>query len=389
MKKLLILSLMLIGIIGCTTTKSDDSNDSVKEEETSKDTVVSFIGVGDNLIHERMLEVADENAGAVNDGQYDFTPFYSELTSYFNEADLSYVNQETILGGDELGASGYPVFNTPSVMANNLHDLGVDVINTASNHSLDKGYQGIVNSVATWRQFSDMIAVGVNDSEEDQNTIKTITKNGITFAVLSYTYGTNGIVAPNSYCVNYFDEDTIRADVAKAKEISDAVIVLAHWGDEYSFTPNSMQNSYAQLFADLEVDLVVGCHVHVIQPMEYVTGANGNKTLVIYGLGNMISGMLEKECQLGGMVSLDFVKNSEGNITVENVKWIPLVNHYEGDANNIMETRTNFKSYPLSKYTDELAATHGLNGYEGITITRDYFINLTQQVIGDNFTIEY
>lgn len=387
MKKFWPLVLVLL-LTGCQKNVVKDLKEETTKSEV-QDTVVSFIGVGDNLIHERMFQVADENDGTPNDGNYDFTPFYSELESYFKEADLCYVNQETILGGDEFGPRGYPSFNTPSVMAQTLNDLGVDIVNNATNHSLDMGFAGIQNSCATWRQFPNIVTAGIHDSVEDQQTIKTIEREGITFAVLSYTYGTNGITPPNDYCVDYFDETKIREDVAKAKEISDAIIVLAHWGDEYSMTTNAMQQQYAQLFADLGVNVVVGCHPHVIEPMAWVEGSEGNQTLVIYSMGNMISGMLEKECQLGGMVSFDFVQNgTTGEITVENVTWIPLVNHYEGDASNIEATRTNFKSIPLKNYTDELASQHGLNGYNGITITRDYFVQTTQDVISDEFNID-
>lgn len=388
MKKIMMGVVFVLLLTGCkNSTVNNLKEDNTKQELTQ--TKVSFIGVGDNLIHERMYQVADENKGSVNDGEYDFSPFYTELATYFKNADLCYVNQETIIGGDEFGPRGYPSFNTPEIMADTLNDLGVDIVNNATNHCLDMGFTGIQNSCAKWRQFPNIVTAGIHDSKEDQETIKTIERNGIKFAVLSYTYGTNGIEAPNDYCVDYFDEQRIRDDVAKAKSVSDAVIVLAHWGDEYQMTTNAMQDQYAQLFADLEVDLVVGCHPHVIGPMEWVEGVNGNKTLVVYSLGNMISGMLEKECQLGGMISLNFVKDeATGEITIEDVTWIPLVNHYEGDASDIMSTRTNFKSYPLKNYTDELANQHGLNGYEGITITREYFVDLTQQVISDEFKID-
>lgn len=385
MKKLGTFLVCCLLLTGC----SNDSKEETPVKEEKKDNRVSFVGVGDNLIHDTIYKEADKFAGDMNDGKYDFTPMYENLKADIEKADLAFINQETILGGDNLGMSGYPTFNSPADIANNLETTGFDLINTATNHCLDKWFEGIENSSALWKSKTNMIAAGTYTSQEDRDTIRTIERNGITFSFLAYTYGTNGIEPPNDYSVAYFDENKIRNDVAKAKEVSDVVIVSAHWGDENKNMVSDYQRSYAQLFADLEVDVVIGTHPHVIQGVETYTGANGNQMPVVYSLGNFISGMLDMNNMLSGMISFDFVKaDGSDKIVIENMKWIPLVTHYTGDANNIIESRENYKVYKLSEYTDELASKHGLNGVDYQTITKQFFIDKTNEVIGTSIPIE-
>lgn len=366
------------------------SNDAV--EETTADTVieeviieeetpntVSFLAVGDNMGHERVYTYADENAGELDDGEYDFLPSYTYMADYIAEADLAFINQESIIGGDDLGISGYPAFNSPEQLAFDLVTLGFDIINASTNHSLDKGFIGIQNSLEIFSQFDDILYAGVYATEEEAAEISTIEKNGITFAVLSYTFDTNGYEMPNDYCLNLFDEEEIRADVAAAKEVSDVIIVSAHWGTESSYELNSLQLEYAQLFADLEVDLVVGTHPHVIQSMEWITGENGNETLVAYSLGNFLSTMETVDTQLEGMLTLDFVQDEDGEVTIQNVEWTALINHF-GDGT--------FNVRPLSEYTDELNAVHYVLADE-CPDAIETFREITDSIIGDEFTINY
>ena len=158
----------------------------------------------------------------------------------------------------------------------------------------------------------------------------------------------------------------------------------AHWGDENSFVPNSFQRHYAQLFADLGVDVVIGTHPHVIQPVEWVSGEMGNRTLVVYSLGNFIGGMLTTNNAIGGMIQFDFVKE-EDDIYIDHVRWVPLMIHFEGNAANINAERYNYKSYKVSDYTDELASKHVLNGYDGNVVSLDYIHEITDRVIDASF----
>lgn len=365
-------------MVGCSSNKKGEE---VIKKQTEKDTKVSFIGVGDNLIHETVYEEAKQE-----DGSYDFTSMYSEVKKDVKKADISFINQETILGGQELGLSGYPTFNSPSEIAKNLKDTGFNLVNLATNHCLDKGQTGINNALTTFREQEGMTFNGIYDSEEAYQNIPTFKKKGITFSFLAYTYGTNGIEAPNAYSVSYFNDEKITSDVAAAKKISDVVIVSAHWGEENEFAPSDYQKHFAQLFATLGVDVVIGTHPHVIQPMEWIEGTDGNKTLVAYSLGNFLGGMLTTDNAISGMLKFDFVKKENSKkVTVENVSWEPLIIHFEGNQNDILNDRSQYKVYKVSDYNDKLAAKHVLNGYDGNVVSLEYIMKKEKEIISSEF----
>lgn len=376
MKKIVTLFVCGLMLLGCSQTKEEPE----ENKQEVKDTVVSFIGVGDNLIHDTVYKDAEKE-----DGSYDFTKMYADIKDEVKDSDIAFINQETVLGGTELGLSGYPNFNSPTEIAKNLEATGFNLVNLATNHCLDKYESGISNELAAFSE-TEMIVNGVYTSAEAYEQIPTFKKKGITFSFLAYTYGTNGIEAPNPYNVSYFSDEKITSDVAKAKEISDVVIVSAHWGDENTFAPNDYQKHYAQLFADLKVDVVIGTHPHTIQPVEWVNGAEGNQTLVVYSLGNFIGGMLTTDNAIGGMISFDFVKDKKTEeISVKNVKWTPTIIHFEGNQNNILAERYNYKVYQVKNYTDELANKHVLNGFEGNVVSLDYINKKTKEVISEEY----
>lgn len=132
------------------------------------------------------------------------------------------------------------------------------------------------------------------------------------------------------------------------------------------------------------MDLVIGTHPHTIQPVEWIQGENGNSMLCVYSLGNFIGGMLTTDNAIGGMISLDFVKEKD-SISIQNVKWIPTFIHFEGNQNNILEERYNYKAYRMDQYSDSLASKHVLNGYEGNVVSMDYIESVTKDVIDEEF----
>lgn len=363
-------------LAACSAKEPEKQEEPQPEKQIQK---VSFIGVGDNLIHEMIYVQADGANGEMGDGLYDFSSMYAPVKDQIAQADLAYIDQESIVGGDELGISGYPTFNSPAQVAKDVAAVGFDLVNTANNHCLDKYQAGIDASSALWNDLG-LVMAGTYTSQEDRDTIRTIERNGIKFSFLAYTYGTNGIEPPNSYSVAYFDEEAIRKDVAAAKEVSDVVIVSAHWGEENINEPTEFQTHYAQLFADLGVDVVIGEHPHVIQPVEWVQGISGNQTLVVYSLGNFLSGMLDVNNVLSGMIKFDFVKEND-QISIQNVKWDPLITHYRGDADDILNTRRDFAVYRLADYTEELARQHGLNGYDGQNVSIPQLYEKTKEII--------
>lgn len=347
---LIVFVLLIYGLISLIASVffSSDENVDNKTTTANEQTVVSFMGVGDNLIHDTVYKDALQE-----DGTYDFTDMYANFSEDLKNTDIKFINQETVLGGVDLGLSGYPTFNSPTEIAKNLESVGFNLVNLASNHCLDRMEQGIANELAAFDE-TNIVHDGVYNTQEEFDTIPTFTKNGITFSFLAYTYGTNGIQPTYTYNVSYFDDAQIQSDVQRAKEISDVVIVSAHWGDENTFEPNDFQKHYAQLFADCGVDVVIGTHPHTIQPVEWIEGLKGNKMLCVYSLGNFIGGMLTTDNAIGGEIKFDFVKEGE-KISIENVEWIPTIIHFEGNQANIMEERSNYQAYKVSQYTDKLA----------------------------------
>lgn len=381
---LIVFVLLIYGLISLIASVffSSDENVDNKTTTANEQTVISFMGVGDNLIHDTVYKDALQE-----DGTYDFTDMYANFSEDLKNTDIKFINQETVLGGVDLGLSGYPTFNSPTEIAKNLESVGFNLVNLASNHCLDRMEQGIANELAAFDE-TNIVHDGVYNTQEEFDTIPTFTKNGITFSFLAYTYGTNGIQPTYTYNVSYFDDAQIQSDVQRAKEISDVVIVSAHWGDENTFEPNDFQKHYAQLFADCGVDVVIGTHPHTIQPVEWIEGLKGNKMLCVYSLGNFIGGMLTTDNAIGGEIKFDFVKEGE-KISIENVEWIPTIIHFEGNQANIMEERSNYQAYKVSQYTDKLAKKHVLNNYEGNVVSLEYIDSKTREVISAEFLGEY
>jgi len=355
---------------GSTSEPGDESNPNTSEPGSQK-SVVSFLACPDNIIHPSVYADAIERAAAkkgvapvytpLATAEYDFMPIYEFVAADIAKADIAYVNVETLIGGNENGISGYPMFNTPEAAGETLVELGFDVFNVAHNHMLDSGNDKYLKNCYKFFTERGGTVIGYYANEAATNNIPIITKNGIRIALLSYTSSTNGISASTSSSyIPYFNENLIRKQVELAKQQADCIIVSAHWGIEDTFTPNSEQKSYAKLFSDLGVDVVVGMHPHVIQPINWITNSSGKKTLVAYSLGNFISGMQESYELLGGTLSFDIVKDETGNVTIENVLFNPTVTHYTKGVSKVKNDtgQRNYKIYYLEHYTEELASQH-------------------------------
>lgn len=308
---------------------------------------VSFVAVGDNLPETVLAEYAWAQGG----DHYDFRPIYEFVEPAIAAADIAYVKQEVHLD-DSIGPHGYPSFNAPESLADDLISVGFDVIGSASNHIYDWGYFGAcARNREVWNS-KNVVFAGSNLNAEEAETIATFEKGGIRFAFLDYTYGVNGY-SPSDldwWEVNFISEDRLKRDVARAHELADVVIVAMHWGTENFTEIDDYQAEYAQLLADLNVDLVLGSHPHVIGPVEWLTGADGHRTLVAYSLGNFLSRHEAPDAhnELEGMLSCDFVRQGS-TVTIENATWTPLVNHTDWE-------NYYFRVIPLGSYTNELAA---------------------------------
>ncbi len=315
-----------------------------------EDKRVSFTAAGDNIIYTSTWTDARNHAAKSGSGaEYDFKPIYKNIADLIKNADIAYINQETLMTG---GAnSAYPYFNSPRQLGRDLVELGFDVVSIANNHMLDQRDAGLVSTIDFWNTL-DVTLVGGYKSEADYNDIRVIEKNGIKIAMLSYTEHTNGVKKQgDTVVVPYFDEETIKRQTKAARELADIVIVAMHWGDEYVQKPNAIQEKYAALLAECEVDVILGSHSHSLQPIVELERPSGAKTLCIYSLGNFLHAMDRAVNMVGGMLSFDIVKPEVGATRVENVILTPVVCHFD-------KTWFNAYMYELKDYTEELAAKH-------------------------------
>lgn len=226
-------------------------------------------------------------------------------------------------------------------------------------------------------KHKEAVHLGTNASQADYDKITYYEKNNITFALLNYTYGTNGIDLPKDkpWLVNMMDKDKIRKDVTEARKHADVVMVFPHWGTENSHKVSDYQKEYTKLFSDLGVDIVIGSHPHVLQPVGWVTNEkSGKKMLVYYSLGNFISHQINLPQLCGGMAEVTIEKDN-GKITISSAKLAPVVCHYSRGGNGFV-----FSVYKLSDYTDELTATQAQKG-----ATVKYFTDLSKKVIPAEF----
>lgn len=341
---------------------------------------VTLSAVGDHLMNMPVVEAADYNAGETGDGWFDFTPMYQGVADIVASHDLNFIDIETILGGDYLGLSGYPVFNSPSCIAEQVVGFGWNLCTTATNHCLDMGLEGIYNSCATWAQFPQMLMTGTFSSQEDRDLIRTCERQGITFAFLSYSDYFNGYVVPADapWSVAEAGDEVMTSEVSRAKELADVVIVAMSWGSENDFSPNETQRHYAQLLANLGVDLILGFGPHVIQPIEWYQGYDeagnptGSQTLVVFSMGNFLSNQPYSYANVEGCFTCAFERlGTSGPVSLINPMWTPLINHISYGWHQV---------FKLKDYTYDLAASHESIGLESDPL--GYCYNLTNQIIG-------
>ncbi len=347
------------------------------EEQTTK--TITLMMVGDMLIHQSVW-----SSGERSDGTYNFDHFFTHMADEFSAADISIVNQETILGGTQHGLEDFPCFNSPQELGDAEVAAGVDVALSATNHALDQGFEGIQWDLSYWREkHPEMIVPGIADSQELADTIQIIERSGIKVALLNYTQHTNSIPLPENatYCVKKLHLCDLAGDVQRAREAgADFVIAFPHWGTEYVYTPDSDQISYAHTFVDAGVDAIIGTHPHVIENVEVWNGTDGKRVPIFWSLGNYVSGQIEKPRMLGGMAKLTLQKTGS-TCKITEYSMTPTVTHRAWD--------TSMGVYKLSDYTDDLAAKNAIRNASGCSdFSVQYCRDLAAQILGDKFNSE-
>ena len=363
-KILFFLIIVAVGVIGVILGRNSGLAKNEKEEHKAKKVEkepvkepkeynASLFMVGDALIHSAIYQDAKQA-----DGSYDFKPMLEVIKPISSTYDLVYYNQETVLGGTELGLSNYPRFNSPYEVGDAFIDAGFNMVSLATNHTMDKGEVGVTNSVNYWKSKKDSVVYSgqwISAEEREAETAQVYEKNGIKYAFLSYTTWTNGLETPvgKEYLNNVYSPEKAAADIAKVKDKADVIIVAMHWGIEYSLGVSPNQEEIANYLSSLGVQIIIGAHPHVVEPVEYI---NDGKTFVIYSLGNFISDQEGNERLTGLMMSLDIKKvvgvNDEVKVTVENpsAELIYTKSNYG--------RKRNFKVYPYTLLNNTI-----LNGY--------------------------
>lgn len=340
-------------------------NETAKEaKQKSKENELDLVMAGDVLLHTRLAYWSEDGKGG-----YDFNPIFKLIKPIIKKADLAIVNQETILGGKELGVSGYPTFNGPYELGDAIANAGFDVVLQSNNHSLDRGKQGIYNCLNFWKKYPKIKTVGINTSEAQKKKLCIYKKNGIKVAILNYTYGTNGIPLPKDmpYAVNYLVKDEVINDIKRAEKEADFTIVCPHWGTEYFRGISDYQKIWSKIFVENGVDLVLGAHPHVIEPIKYVTDKKtGHKMLVYYSLGNIVNSTMSDgrvgDRYVGGLAKVKLKRGTDNKVRIAKYGVKATVMHNGG-------TRFGSSIYPLTQYTEELAK-------KNVMKTQDYMFSL-------------
>lgn len=391
-KNILLITLILLSCCSCTNEDEVASISEIEqvmepsiEEQSTESTVeedfiepeVDLLMVGDILLHDNV-----QNSGKLPDGTYNYDHLFENVVEDIQAADIAIANQEVILGGTELGLSGYPAFNGPFEVGDALVNAGFDVILHATNHTLDRGKKALLNCLDFWETNHPEVAVlGAFDSQEDyDNSIYVYEEDGLKIAILNYTYGTNGIPSPSDmpYAVARLEEEKVISDLQKAEGLADFTVVCPHWGTEYQHKQSAEQEKWANLFMEYGADLVIGTHPHYIQPVEMLAGENDEEMLVYYSLGNFInstneSGRGTADRMVGAMAQVTIAKNEAGKAYIKEYGVEPLVTQL---LYGIQEITT----YKLSDYTEELASKNEI-------LKKDSVFNLTfcQELCEDVF----
>lgn len=283
-----------------------EGNNNIKEQPQKKEYSVDLLMTGDALLHSAVY-----NDAYIGNSVYDFTKMFTYIKPIVQKYDLAFYNQESIIGGQELGLSAYPTFNSPDEIGNAMIDAGFNIVSLANNHTLDRGETAIAHSLNYWEN-KDVMVAGSYLSEEARQKIDIRTKNNISYTLLSYTTNTNGLKAPagKEYYVNTYDKEKVKADIERVRNKVDVLMVSMHWGNEYSRTPSTEQKEIAQYLSSLGVDIIIGHHPHVIEPVEII-----GDTLVIYSLGNFISAQdkTKMDRMVGMMVTVNIKKTVDGD----------------------------------------------------------------------------
>ncbi len=269
---------------------------------------LTLLFLGDIMCHDAQLAAARDTAA----GRYDFSEVFGGVAPLLRQADATVANLETTLAGPPY--QGYPRFSSPDELAAACKEAGIGYLMTANNHACDKGRRGIVRTAGVL----DLLDIGHTGTFRDtadrrKNNLLVIQKGALRAGILNYTYGTNGLPPPAPTVVNRIDTARMARDIAAATRDSlDKLIVFLHWGEQYQQHPNHTQQTIARFLFSRGVDIIIGSHPHVLQPMEYHPGDSLRKErLVVWSLGNYLSNQRKHPRDGGVMAQVTLVKSGD------------------------------------------------------------------------------
>ena len=311
-------------------TENNSAETTLSNKNTKQDTAepitFTLTSLGDTLCHNTQYWDAYNS----KTDEYDFSYVYEDIKNYTLSSDITIGSLETTFAGKEKGYSNYPTFNTPDSLATALKNIGVDVVSLAGNHALDYGYTGLCRTIDVFNNIG-LSHLGTYKTAEDQEKILIKDVKGVKIAFINYTYGTNGIPVPSGkeFCVNLIDKDFIKKQINQAKEQNvDMIVACMHWGTEYRTTANSEQKDLANFLFENGVDVILGNHPHVLEPMEKKTitlqDGTTKEVFVVYALGNFTADQRDEITRDSAILNLTITKNSDGKISIDKVNYVPI-----------------------------------------------------------------
>lgn len=357
----------------------EDQEEENIEEIEEKITKGTILATGDIMFHMPQVNSAYNS----NEEVYDFNPVFKYVKEYISSADLSVGNFETVTAGAERGYSGYPMFNSPEFTLEAIKNSGFDILTTANNHGLDQGKEGLINTIENIEKYG-MKNIGTYREPDTPILVEEV--EGIELALLSYTYGFNGMEQTlteeeQSYMINTIDENKIKREIEESKNLGvDMVVVFIHWGEEYQREPSEAQRDLGEKMVDWGANIIFGSHPHVVQETEIIN-KNGKDNFIIYSMGNFLSNQREEilnnpYTEDGIMVEVEFKKDFVKEETIiEGVKYIPTwVRKYNNSG-------TSYEILPVEDflYNEELKSQ--LNDNEIYKIQRSF--ENTMEKMGD------
>lgn len=353
-----------------------------EQSTKNKSTTFTMTALGDSLCHNTQYWDAYNK----ETGVYDFSYVYEDIMSYTKASDITIGSLETTFAGEDRGYSNYPTFNTPDSLAEALKNIGVDIISLAGNHALDYGYTGLCRTIDVLDNVG-ISHLGTYKTAEDQEKILVQNVKGLNIAFINYTYGTNGIPLPSGkdYCVNLIDKDLIKKQIEQAKNQNvDIIVACMHWGTEYRTTANSEQEELADFLFENGVDIILGNHPHVLEPMEKrtITLEDGTEkeVFVVYALGNFTADQRDEITRDSAILNLTITKNIGGKISIDKVDYVPIYMY-----KNTSVSTHKFKILDLEKtiyeYEAGLNTSIGSNTYKNLKTQLEKIKNILGEEI--------